>query len=80
MTKWTIEDQQQLEELLDRKSTFVNTHKPPVVKAVEIMYGEFASAAARDQLVDKLMRHAELLRDVLAPFDSGVRVEAPGAD
>lgn len=69
MSTWTSADQAQLQELLDRKSDFVNRHRHAVVNAATLVCGESNGT----YLVDRFIRHADVIRDALAPFDSGVR-------
>ena len=80
MTKWTHRDQQQLEELLNRKSLHVNSARADVARVVARMFGHDMNKDSQSRIVEKLMEYAGPLRDALAPLDTGVRVEAPEAD
>lgn len=77
MTKWTHRDQQQLEELLNRKSLYMNSARAEISAVVGRMFSSGdMSDSGRSRIVEKIMEYAEPLRDALAPLDTGIRVEA----
>lgn len=71
MKKWTHNDEMVLVELAERKRVFFETQKEPLTKAVDrLLYNYDADA---DSITRALIEHADLFRDLLEPFDSGVR-------
>lgn len=84
-TKWTAADQRALDELTKRKADFETTAGVPVNNIAKVLAAElesFGYATSDDKTVSALARalrnNAEAVRDVLEPFDSGVRCSAPG--
>lgn len=70
-TKWTLRDQADLEELQRRKDEFFEKNRRPVIDvAAKIICGRHTDEFT---VADKMIEHAEAIRDALAPFDSGTR-------
>lgn len=75
---WSRTDQRNLEELLARKAGFEEESFLPLVSVIKQLHCIDPTLDARDAAVN-LRNYADVLRDALAPFDSGVRcpVAAP---
>lgn len=74
--KWGAAEEQRLAEMLERKRVFFEEHRPAVEKlAAELSTAVNAlnSEVATKQLTQLLINNADNVRDVLAPFDTGVR-------
>lgn len=73
---WTREDDRLLDELKKRKERVIEARVAPLRTLVaEDM--PYVDARDADDIADWLISHADTLRDLLAPFDSGVRAAAP---
>lgn len=73
-TKWTQQDQKQLDELTARKAAVIAIYRQPLVSAIEHMPEATVKAA------DWLITHADTIRDLLEPYDSGIRLAKPASD
>ena len=78
--KWTLDDEATLVALQARREHFISTARQPVFDAVAQMWPATARTSEQAELVDTFIKHADAIRDALAPFDSGVRAEQPEAE
>jgi hypothetical protein len=77
MKTWTSEDQSRLDALVAKKQEFYDKHREPLRKLVKrildhVGKGEMSDARVNDTVLE-LELHADELRDLLKPFDSGQR-------
>lgn len=70
MNKWTSFDEDALQKLLKRKEAYEVTNKVAVENVVGWFYER---GITEEEIVDGLIRFAEDVRDVLEPYDSGIR-------
>jgi hypothetical protein len=76
---WTTADQQALEALQARKAEFEAQHKEPLIRYMVNLTSSLylgPSKAAEDhgrRIADWMISDADTIRDLLKPFDSGVR-------
>ncbi len=70
---WTRDDDRRLEEMQERKERVLKARLDPLRTLVAEDMPHIRSHQA-DDIADWLVKHADNLRDLLAPFDSGVRV------
>jgi hypothetical protein len=76
---WTPADQQALEQLVSRKALHENTYRMPVYVFFRDNFPWNASTVEKDRVrmsekvVDFMIKNADTIRDLLKPFDSGVR-------
>lgn len=72
---WTPADEAKLAELEDRKERVMRERRLPVLAFVREL--PTVHSIDEDDVVDWLIQHADTLRDLLQPFDSGVRPAEP---
>lgn len=77
MVTWTRKDQTALDELVQRRAEFMRSSRDPLVRALD--QHSRLSRSECQILGDVLIEHADTFRDLLAPFDSGVRCEKSDA-
>ena len=77
MVTWTRKDQTALDELVQRRAEFMRSSRDPLVRALDIR--TILPRSACETLADVLIQHADTFRDLLAPFDCGVRCEKSDA-
>lgn len=71
--KWDMDDERQLRELEERRKLFNEVHMPIIVKALRTAIGQSMSDQALSSMALNMTRHADEIRDALAPYDSGIR-------
>lgn len=71
---WTLRDQQELEALQARRIKFYKEKTAPVLDVARNIVS--AGWDSPEELAQTLIQYADSLRDALAPFDSGVRMES----
>lgn len=74
MTTWTRKDQIALDELTQRRAEFMRASRDPLIRALD-NYSRL-SLSDCEALCDVLINRADKFRDLLEPFDSGVRCVA----
>lgn len=72
MEKWTPEDEQRFQEQSRRREAAIKARELPVRRLVARHFG-----SGQESIFATLTKHADEFRDVLAPYDSGVRPAAP---
>lgn len=80
--KWSAAEEARLADMLERKRAFYEQYQPAVLRiAIELSNGiaQLEGATRHVALKELLINNADEVRDVLAPFDTGVRV-APGGE
>lgn len=73
---WSKADEQALKELTERKAAFEEATRAPIENLVEKEFGNW-DTDERECIRDFLIENADTIRDLLQPFDSGVRVARP---
>lgn len=70
---WTRDDDQRLAEMIERKQRVQKARMSPLI---ELVGGDMPHIRQHqaDDIAEWLVQNADTLRDLLAPFDSGVRV------
>jgi hypothetical protein len=68
---WTQSDELKLRELSDRKARVYAFVRAPIQRLARDMRN--ANDLSEDDLADWLIQRADQIRDLLQPFDSGVR-------
>lgn len=68
---WTIHDEREYQVMTQRRNEVMDAQKKPVWDVAVEIHGLRGRMCADIQTY--LMKNADRLRDVLAPFDSGVR-------
>lgn len=72
MTKWTAKDEAALAAMLERKATALKEIKDPLVAFIADNMPRIGRLEA-DDVADWLIENVDHIRDLLEPFDSGVR-------
>lgn len=72
MDTWTPADEQHLAAMLERKQRVQKARIDPLIELVGDDMPHIRQHQA-DDIAEWLVQNAETLRDLLAPFDSGVR-------
>ena len=73
-TDWTKLDEAMLNELQERKAAFELARIRPVIEMVCKVHPKITDyGAVIQEIADRMIEHADMIRDALAPFDSGVR-------
>lgn len=72
MIKWTAQDEAQLKALTQQRTDFYQTNLEPLAKLCEVKIRDVCRDDAFNMAED-LAKYADVFRDALAPFDSGVR-------
>jgi len=72
MATWTARDQKTLDELKQRRDDFMRENRDPLYDAVRCLKLVALEHEVED-LAEELIANADKFRDLLAPFDSGVR-------
>lgn len=75
---WTRDDENDLRALLKRKQAFdAAAHAPVLDVAINIrtLVNSMVEPDANESLVSALINYADSIRDALAPFDSGIRID-----
>lgn len=84
MDKWNANDESLLNGLIAKKQAFYDRHRAPlrelVTKMLTTASAESVANAWAHDLALELEINADLLRDLLAPFDSGIRVANPNIE
>jgi hypothetical protein len=75
MSKWSPKDQAKLQELQQRKAEHDAINLKRLVAVVEC-FGCIGNTTTPEEVAEVLIANADAVRDALAPYDSGVRVEA----
>ena len=75
MVTWTRKDQTALDELAQRRAEFMRVTREPLV--CEVMQTFCTNLGEAELMTDEMIRRADTFRDLLAPFDSGVRCAKP---
>ena len=74
--KWDMEDERRLQELEQRRKLFNEVNLPILVKALRAAIGNNTmSDQTLSSMAFNMTRHADKIRDALAPYDSGIRCE-----
>lgn len=73
--KWTQNDQRALDQLVERKAAFEQAHRVPLEGFVRdtIQPHTGINSGCADSVAKWLIHNADTIRDLLLPFDSGVR-------
>ena len=74
--KWTAEDEQRFQEQSRRREAAIKARELPVKALIDREFETWTNGA-KVVLFATLTKHADEFRDVLAPYDSGVRPAAP---
>jgi len=74
-TIWTKLDEEQLKALNARKAAFIDQHLRPLNSSVERFFYSNQIRGDTRAIAQAFIDNADQLRDLLKPFDSGVRVE-----
>lgn len=83
---WSQHDEQCLRNLTARKAEFTKRARDPLHDFLTDNFGWPANFTQTQRvgctmnLVDWLIEHADTIRDLLQPFDSGVRAAQPSTD
>ena len=75
---WSKRDEYDLQDLLKRKAAFDAVNREPVLKVVKklrALVGAKADPQKDESVATGLINMADAIRDALAPFDSGVRID-----
>ena len=72
MSNWTQEDERRFNEMAVRRGMVLGKRREAVERAEN--HANLYGALTTDHLVELLIAHADILRDALQPFDSGIRV------
>lgn len=72
MDNWTQEDERRFNEMAVRRKLVLSKRREAVERAAN--HADLFGAVTTDNLVDLLIANADMLRDALQPFDSGIRV------
>ena len=75
---WSKRDEYDLQDLLKRKAAFdAAAHAPVLDVAINIrtLVNSMVEPDANESLVSALINYADSIRDALAPFDSGIRID-----
>ena len=75
---WSKRDEYDLQDLLKRKQAFdAAAHAPVLDVAINIrtLVNSMVEPDANESLVSALINYADSIRDALAPFDSGIRID-----
>lgn len=72
MSNWTQEDERRFNEMTVRRSLVLSKKREAVERAAK--HANLFGAVTTENLVDLLIANADMLRDALKPFDSGIRV------
>lgn len=67
--QWTAHDQAQLDALQARRTEFLKANRGAVEELATLM--DLHNFETTADIVEALITHADEMRDVLAPFDSG---------
>lgn len=73
--KWTAEDEQRFQEQSRRREAAIKARELPVKALIDREFETWTNGA-KVVLFATLTKHADEFRDVLAPYDSGVRPAA----
>jgi hypothetical protein len=73
LLSWNLTDQQRLDALLEQRRAFFEEKTGPVRELVENAFWLPKGSSKAHDIVEWAIENADALRDVLAPFDSGVR-------
>ena len=80
---WTPQDEERLRALTERKAEFERRCRTPIVQYVldNFDWRKASDPAVREndskRVANWLIRNADTVRDLLQPFDSGVRMVKP---
>lgn len=77
---WTPQDEERLRALTERKAEFHRRCREPLVLFVEGDCGPPVERFDSARFVNWLIKNADDIRDLLQPFDSGVRVAPPKSE
>lgn len=72
MDNWTQEDERRFNEMAVRRGMVLGKRREAVERAAN--HANLYGAETTDHLVELLIANADVLRDALHPYDSGVRV------
>jgi hypothetical protein len=72
MVKWSARDQQELNDLQERKAAFDRVHRRRVEEVVVRVFSHLPSDR-HPVIIETLINRADEIRDALEPYDSGVR-------
>ena len=75
---WSKRDEYDLQDLLKRKAAFDAVNREPVLKVVKklrALVGAKADPQKDECVATGLINMADAIRDALAPFDSGIRID-----
>lgn len=72
MSNWTQEDERRFNEMAVRRGLVLGKRRESVDRAAN--HANLYGARTSDELVELLIAHADILRDALQPYDSGIRV------
>lgn len=70
---WSKADEQRLKELQDRKAAWELSRLNPVYDMIKKVHPGVEGVNRLESVGERMIKHADLIRDALAPFDSGVR-------
>ena len=76
MTKWTQQNETELQRLLELKQETMRSNRAPLMRLAEDSL--MLDNSQRGAVVDWMIDNAEDLRDSLEPFDSGERAACAG--
>lgn len=72
MSNWTQEDERRFNEMAVRRGMVLGSRREAVERAAN--HANLYGAETTDHLVELLIANADILRDALHPYDSGIRV------
>ena len=72
MSDWTKEDERHFNEMAVRRGMVLGKRREAVERAAN--HANLYGAETTDHLVELLIANADILRDALHPYDSGIRV------
>lgn len=75
--QWTPADEMRFLDMQDRRKRVLEARRAPVIE-LSILLAREISDTSFDTMADWLIHRADEIRDILAPFDSGVRPSKEG--
>lgn len=75
--QWTPAEEMRFLDMQDRRKRVMEARRAPVVELAISITHEISDTTF-DQMADYLIKNADEIRDILAPFDSGVRPSKEG--
>ena len=73
---WSYRDERDLRELMERKAEFDETYRPAVRLILTAIHENLRNQPVMlEGIVKKWIDNADAIRDALAPFDSGIRID-----